>query len=75
MKPLKTDNQSQAGLNWVWTPLFLALAVVFGMLLGMQMQDTFPRVQITKTSSEVYDEKVTGVVDEVVRFVDARFIC
>ena len=56
-----------------WTPLWMALAVVFGMLLGLRLDDNATDLTVINYEGEP-SEIVIGKVEELVRYVDAKYV-
>ena len=59
----------------VWMPLLLALATVIGMLVGFRLHSLRPSVSMhTKEISSPIPRSNYGRLEEVVRYIDARYV-
>lgn len=68
-----TENNSPSGIQ-VWTPLFLGLAVVGGMLLGMRMNSTPSIQQVSSTNDTPVSTVGQGRVEEIIRYIEAKYV-
>ena len=62
----------------IWLPLVLSLAVMFGVLIGMKLQnepllDT-KKKKTTLNKSEATDIVGQGRMEEILRYVDAKYV-
>ena len=62
----------------IWLPLVLSLAVVFGVLIGMKLQnepllDT-KKKKTTLNKAEATDIVGQGRMEEILRYVDAKYV-
>lgn len=61
----------------IWTPLALASAVIFGMFIGLKLQNeplikASPKKEIKPVSNQ--QALMQGRVDEIMRYVDAKYV-
>jgi len=69
-----TDNNRPSGIQ-IWTPLFLGLAVVGGMFLGMRMNSPAPSIQRIAVTNDVPVSSVgQGRVEEIIRYIEAKYV-
>jgi carboxyl-terminal processing protease len=62
----------------IWLPLVLSLAVVFGILVGMKMQNE-PLIDARKKKDKLSTTEATNIVgqgrmEEILRYVDAKYV-
>ena len=61
----------------IWTPLALASAIIFGMFIGLKLQNeplikASPKKEIKPVSNQ--QALMQGRVDEIMRYVDAKYV-
>lgn len=62
----------------IWLPLVLSLAVVFGVLIGMKLQNE-PLIDAKKKKNQLNKTEATDIVgqgrmEEILRYVDAKYV-
>lgn len=68
-----TDNNRPSGIQ-IWTPLFLGLAVVAGMFLGMRMNNSAPSIQRMTAIDTPSSAVGQGRVEEIIRYIEAKYV-
>ena len=73
----KIETKTPLTKREIWLPLVLSLAVVFGVLIGMKLQnepliDKKKKNQLNKT--EATDIVGQGRMEEILRYVDAKYV-
>jgi carboxyl-terminal processing protease len=72
------SNKSNPTKREIWLPLMLSLAVVFGILVGMKMQNE-PLIDVKKKKNALNKTEATNIVgqgrmEEILRYVDAKYV-
>ena len=57
-----------------WLPLLLALALVLGMLIGMELQTVTPTVVISDATASSGPSYGQGKIEELIRYIEAKYV-
>lgn len=69
----KLTGNTPGGLK-IWTPLLLAVALVGGMVIGLQLQKSGPVMVIDDEETGNAYMGTSGRVEELIRYVEARYV-
>ena len=74
----KIETKTPLTKREIWLPLVLSLAVVFGVLIGMKLQNE-PLVDAKKKKNQLNKTEATDIVgqgrmEEILRYVDAKYV-
>lgn len=74
----RTEIKRNPTKREIWLPLMLSLAVVFGVLIGMKLQNE-PLIDTQKKKNKLSTAEATDIVgqgrmEEILRYVDAKYV-
>ncbi|MBV6653197.1 MAG: PDZ domain-containing protein, partial [Mameliella sp.] len=67
------DRPSAPNRFSIWLPLLFAIVLVTGMLLGMRMQSTMPKMVVEQEETGV-EGIGQGKIEEILRYVEAKYV-
>ena len=67
------DRPSAPNKFSIWLPLLFAIVLVTGMLLGMRMQSTMPKMVVEQEETGV-EGIGQGKIEEILRYVEAKYV-
>lgn len=69
---LEEQSQMKKRIN-IWLPLLLSTVMVLGMVIGIKMQPSPPKVQIVNSSNK---SKALGQgrIEELIRYIEAKYV-
>ncbi len=68
------ENRPNTQKWTTWLPLLLALALVLGMLIGMELQTVTPTVVISDASTGGSPTYGQGKIEELIRYIEAKYV-
>lgn len=69
----KKSNPNSNRWN-TWLPLLIALALVVGMLIGMELQTATPTVIISDSMNGSKSNYGQGKIEELIRYIEAKYV-
>ena len=69
----KKSNPNSNRWN-TWLPLLIALALVVGMLIGMELQTATPTVIISDSMNSSKSNYGQGKIEELIRYIEAKYV-
>lgn len=69
----KKSNSNSNRWN-TWLPLLIALALVVGMLIGMELQTATPTVIISDSMNSSKSNYGQGKIEELIRYIEAKYV-
>ncbi|MEZ5039366.1 MAG: S41 family peptidase [Saprospiraceae bacterium] len=68
------ENRPNTSKWNTWLPLLLALFLVIGMLIGMELQSVTPTVVLTDLSDNSNASFGQGKIEELIRYIEAKYV-
>ncbi len=68
------EKKSNSNRWNTWMPLLIALALVVGMLIGMELQTATPTVIISDSMNSSKSNYGQGKIEELIRYIEAKYV-
>lgn len=68
------EKKSNSNRWNTWLPLLLALTLVVGMLIGMELQTSTPTVIISDSMNSSKSNYGQGKIEELIRYIEAKYV-
>lgn len=68
------DQQPSSNKFQAWLPLFFALVLVGGMLIGMRLQKATPTGIVDSPANHIINKMGQGKLEELIRYIEAKYV-